>query len=234
MDLFPRKARILLGVFLLAAPLPVYAGSVTVPGATGGGLFSVHVKSMKEARFRTTVRQKYDFSCGSAALATLLTYHYEDPVREQEVFDKMFDDGDKEKIRKDGFSMLDMKTFLEGRGYTADGYKATLDQLAAVGVPAITLINVNGYKHFVVIKGVSSAGVAVGDPSIGGRVIPRSEFEAMWNAPLFLIRTNKTVAASHFNRKQDWHVKEKSPLGMALTAGDLATTTFLVQGRNGL
>ncbi len=232
MNLFSCLARTLLGVFLLATPLVAQAGSVLVPGASGGG-FPVRVTSMKEARFRTTVRQQYDFSCGSAALATLLTYHYEDPVREQEVFEKMFDIGNKEKIRKDGFSMLDMKNFLEKRGYTADGYKATLDQLAAVGVPAITLLNMKGYKHFVVIKGVAKTEVLVGDPSTGARVIPRDEFDAMWNAPLFLIRSNKNVAASYFNRKEDWHVKEKAPLGMALTAGDLATVTLLVPGRAG-
>ncbi len=34
------------------------------------------VVSVKEARFTTTQRQQFDFSCGSAAVATLLTHHY--------------------------------------------------------------------------------------------------------------------------------------------------------------
>src|ERR1700687_4649214 len=44
---------------------PAEAGYVVVPGASSGS-FNVKVTSMKEAHFRTTVRQQYGFSCGSA------------------------------------------------------------------------------------------------------------------------------------------------------------------------
>ncbi len=57
------------------------AASVSVPGAQGQGI-SLRLTSLKEARFRNTIRQKYDFSCGSAAVATLLTYQYGYPVNE--------------------------------------------------------------------------------------------------------------------------------------------------------
>ncbi|MGB3398737.1 MAG: C39 family peptidase [Candidatus Deferrimicrobiaceae bacterium] len=233
MTFIPSMTRIALGVVLLAVPSLAQAGSVLVPGLTGGNM-QIRVTSMKEAHFRSTIRQKYDFSCGSASLATLLTFHYEDPISEQDVFDDMFNAGDKEKIRKEGFSLLDMKKYLESRGYTADGYKATLDKLAAVGVPAITLLNMKGFKHFVVIKGVAKTEVLVGDPSAGAKVIPRDEFETMWNGILFLIRSNKNIAANYFNRKKDWRVKEKSPLGMALNPSDLANITLLAPGRAGL
>jgi predicted double-glycine peptidase len=230
---FSHVARIFLAVAVTAAPSAGLAGSVTVPGIAGGPV-RVKVQSMKEARFRSTIRQKFDYSCGSAALATLLTYHYEDPVSEQDVFEEMFLAGDKAKIRKDGFSLLDMKKYLEGRGYTADGYKVGLDQLAAVGIPAITLLNLKGYRHFVVVKGVTKTDVLVGDPSLGGRVIPRDEFQSVWNGILFLIRSNKDVASGYFNRKRDWRVTEKAPLGMALAPGDLSTVTLLAPGRAGM
>ena len=204
-----------------------------LPGVTGGNL-QIHVRSMKDAHFRSTVKHKYDFSCGSAALATLLTYHYEDPVREEEVFDEMFSVGNKEKIRKEGFSMLDMKNFLDQRGYNADGYKATLDQLAVVGVPAITLINIKGYKHFVVVKGVTTKEVLVGDPALGAKIYPRAEFEPMWNGILFLIRSNRNLASNHFNKVREWRINEQAPLGAALTPSDLANTTLLAPGRAGL
>ncbi|RYF14189.1 MAG: peptidase C39, partial [Oxalobacteraceae bacterium] len=41
--------------------------------------FTAPVTSLIGRRFETVVRQQYDFSCGSAALATLLRYHYDDP-----------------------------------------------------------------------------------------------------------------------------------------------------------
>ncbi len=233
MNPYPSMAAVTLSLALLAIPALSQAGSVMLPGVTGGNLH-VNVRSMKESHFRNTVKQKYDFSCGSAALATLLTYHYEDPVREQEVFDEMYNAGDKEKIKKEGFSMLDMRNFLEERGYSADGYKATLDQLAAVGVPAITLINIKGFKHFVVIKGVTTKEVLVGDPAMGSKIHPRAEFETMWNGVLFLIRSNRNLAYDNFNQKREWQTKERAPLGVALTHSDLANTTLLAPGRAGL
>src|SRR3546814_13412897 len=60
--------------------------------------------------FRSVIRQRYDFSCGSAALATLLTYHYGAPTSEAMPFRAMWEKGDREAIRKVGFSMLDMRS----------------------------------------------------------------------------------------------------------------------------
>ncbi|WP_236021970.1 C39 family peptidase [Geomesophilobacter sediminis] len=182
---------------------------------------------MKEARFRSTIQQQFDFSCGSAALATLLTYHYEHPVTEQEVFDAMFEKGNQEKIRAQGFSLLDIKNYLEAHGFSAGGYQANLDKLASLGVPAIVLININGYKHFVVVKGVSASEVLLSDPAAGSRSMPRKDFEAMWNGLLFLVRNNKDLGNRHFNVKNEWLVREKAPLGAGLTNTELDNVTFL-------
>lgn len=222
------------GAFFILLPFlfvisPVQAGTVMVPGVTGGA-FMVKVTSIKEARFRTTIHQQYDFSCGSAALATLLTYNYEEPVTEQEVFKSMFDKGDKEKIRKEGFSLLDMKNYLEANGYKAAGYKTTLDRLSQIGVPAIVLINIRGYKHFVVLKGVSAKTVLVSDPAAGAKIILRGDFESTWNGLIFIILNKKNVAKTHFNRDQEWHVKEKAPLGLALNPSELASVSLMLPG----
>src|SRR5690606_12380707 len=107
----------------------------------------VKVTSYKEARFQTVLKQEHDFSCGSAALASLLSFHYQDPVSEQQVFEAMFAAGDQERIRRQGFSLLDMRKYLSGRGYKADGFRIALDLLAdKASVPAIVLINTNGYR----------------------------------------------------------------------------------------
>lgn len=204
-------------LFLLTAH-SADAGYVVVPGA-GSGTVNVKVASIKERHFRTTVRQQYDFSCGSAVLATLLTFHYEFPVSEQEVFKEMYTKGDKDKINREGFSLLDIKKYLERHGYKADGFRITLDELKKLGVPAIVLITHNGFRHFVVVKGVSGKDVLVGDPTFGSRVIDRPEFEKMWNKIIFLVRNRKDVAVKHFNTKEEWHVREEAPLATASTLG---------------
>jgi len=127
--------------YLLLA-LPAFssnAGSINVNGIAGGGNYDVPMTTFLELRFKTVYKQQYDFSCGSAALASLLTFHYDDPVTEQSVFVDMYQKGDQKKIQKLGFSLLDIKLYLERRGYRADGFKINLDQLVTANAPAMTI-----------------------------------------------------------------------------------------------
>jgi len=201
-------SRILAGILLLTACCLARvreggAGTILAPAAFLGPV-AVKVTSLKELKFGRTVQQRYDFSCGSAALATLLTYHYEDRVQESDIFMAMYNAGDKDKIRREGFSLLDMKNYLQRRGYESDGYKISLDKVRQVGVPALVLISLHGYKHFVVLKGVTARTVLLGDPALGARVMTRKEFEASWNGLVFLVRSHKEVAVRHFNQAAEW------------------------------
>ena len=205
-------------VMFFSAAVRVQAAPVAIPGVAGGG-FTVNVTSKKESQFRSTMRQRYDYSCGSAALVTLLSSGYEDAVSEGAVFSKMYEKGNKEKIQRDGFSLLDMKGYLESEGYQADGFRITLDKLAELGVPAITVLDLKGYKHFVVVKGLTEKEVLVSDPAVGTTVMPRPHFEAMWNGILFLIRNRKNVAMNYFNLKDDWQVRTKAPIGNGTAMG---------------
>jgi hypothetical protein len=52
----------------------------------------------------------------------------------------------------------------------------------------------------------------------------------MWNGILFLIRNRKNVAVNYFNRKQDWQVRTKAPIGTAMGASELSSmTNFLAR-----
>ena len=82
-----------------------HAGTVLVPGPAGD--VPVSVTSFQNQRFSAVFQQEYDFSCGSAALASLLSFHYGDEVSEQEVFQGMWTLADQDKVRQQGFSMLD-------------------------------------------------------------------------------------------------------------------------------
>src|SRR5215475_14041962 len=210
----------------------VVAGSAAAVSAgeldyTLDGSFKVHVVSMREARFQTIILQKYDYSCGSAALASLLTYHYERPTTEEEVFKAMFAAGDQEKIRREGFSLLDMKSYLGQVGLVADGFKVTLDRLAQLGVPVITLINTGGYRHFVVIKGMDKDEIVLGDPAQGVIVAKKTRFQAVWSGIALIIRNEATRGKQNFNLAQDWRVRQKAPFGTALTRDSLADFTLL-------
>lgn len=207
---------IVLAVLMGIGPAPLaHAATMEVRGPQDGG-FNLHVTSVKEARFTTTRRQQYDFSCGSAALATLLTNHYGEPVDEKVVFAQMFEHGNQAKIRKEGFSMLDMKHFLETRGYKSDGFELPVDKLASEGVPAIVLLSERGYRHFVVVKGLARGRVLLGDPAMGTRAMSMQRFQKLWvNHILFVIYNRREMA--RFNQPADWHVAPGAPLDQAIT-----------------
>lgn len=201
-----------IGVALLlacASAGPVMAGSLEVraPGAS----YAMRVTSLKEARFRTTIPQRYDFSCGSAATATLLTYHFGHPVTEADVFKAMFATGDQAKIRKEGFSLLDMRRYLASLGYQADGFELPLEKLIEEDVPAIVLLNDRGYRHFVVVKGMRDGRVLLGDPARGTRAMSREKFESLWdNRVLFVVHNRRDLA--QFNQDRDWRTAPAAPL----------------------
>lgn len=224
-------SRIAFSIFVAACSTFVSAARADTAQilAPSGSSYAVPVTTMKGARFAATLHQQYDFSCGSAAVATLLTHHYGRKVDEAEVFRFMFERGDQAKIRREGFSMLDMKFYLDALGFRAEGVQATLDQLASVGIPAIALIKENGYMHFVVVKGVRGRRVVIGDPALGTRVLDRAVFETYWTNHILLV-INSAMTQARFNRDEDWRVRPAAPLADA--AGGPRDADMMLLRRN--
>ncbi len=217
----------------LVAPRVATAGDVSIYAGVGGASYSVPTVTIREARFKHVIRQQYDFSCGSAAVATLLTFHYGRKIGEKEVFQKMWAVGDQKKIRRQGFSLLDMKRFLKNNGYRADGFRVSLDVVERVGVPAIVLINLRGYRHFVVVKGIGEGRILVGDPAAGTKVYKREDLEKVMDSEvIFLIRNKGKIARANFNKEEEWAVHPGGPGREALDRATLDTFTTLPGGPN--
>jgi len=212
-------------IALLILACSAHAADLPAPS----GSYTLHVTSLKEARFRSTVHQQFDFSCGSAAVATLLSYHYHTPVSEEQVFNAMYAQGDQQKIQREGFSLLDMKRYLAQQGFLADGYVQPLHKLAEAGFPAIVRLVENGYLHFVVIKGVDEQRVLIGDPSGGTRAMRREAFEAAWPDRLLFVIHNWD-GKPLFNQASDWSVAPRAPLGEAVNRSSLTDITLPKNG----
>jgi predicted double-glycine peptidase len=207
-------------------------GGVQLVGFAGGGngVYALPVDSLRQVRFGTVVRQHQDWSCGSAAVATLLTYHYNHPVSEAEALEAMFARGNQARIRREGFSLLDMKIYLESLGYQANGFETSLDRLARVRVPAIVIVNDQGYNHFVVVKGLRHDSVLLGDPAKGNRVVSRPAFEAMWENRIVFVITSRREGVA-FNFSEDWRFMA-APLGEAVSRDSLGAMLLTRAGPN--
>ncbi len=143
------------------------------------------VASLIEIRERNVVIQNWDLSCGAAALATILNYQHGDPVSEREIATRLMSrseylDNPMLVTLRQGFSLLDLKRFVDGRGYNGVGLgQLTLEHLVA-RAPMIVPINVYGYQHFVVFRGTLGNRVLLADPAFGNRTMVRSDFENAW------------------------------------------------------
>lgn len=178
------------GVMIMLATLlatahaaPVEFGGV-LPGA---GVVTKNVVSMHERQYSDVTRQTTDYSCGAAALATILKYAYNWPVTENEVVKLMLEVSNPKLVRERGFSMLDMKNFLQTIAMRGRGYRVRYPLLERVRIPTIVLLNIRGYRHFVVLKQATPNKVYLADPVLGNRVMSRAEFEKGWNGIILAV-----------------------------------------------
>lgn len=155
-----------------------------VPGMPTAG---VRVKSMRDLRYQNMVQQETDFTCGAAALATVLQQMFGRATSEREIVDDMLRHTDPEVARQRGFSLLDMKKYLERVGLRGRGYRIDINTLLTVKIPVIALYTTRGYAHFVVVKRVAAGMVYLADPALGHRQMYLDEFVQGWNGVVFAV-----------------------------------------------
>ncbi len=168
------------------------AGSVTASDAppmqtdTAGLRLRKRVTTFKEFKERRVVKQRYDFSCGAAALATILQGYYGLPVAEEGIVAYIIHKrGEEEAIRrykeKKGFSLLDLKLAATSIRFRCSAYsEMTLADLVAVNGPVIVPIRVRGYDHFVVFRGLAGDRVYYTDPVAGNLTMKAANFTSVW------------------------------------------------------
>ncbi|TGN41394.1 C39 family peptidase [Marinobacter confluentis] len=146
------------------------------------------VEPLVEQKFRNIVRQAYDYSCGSAALTTVLNFYLGRSLGERQVMEGLLHYGESERIvERRAFSMLDMKRLVTALGYPAGGFRATIDDLIDLDHPAIVPINHAGFKHFVVLRTIREGRVFIADPAVGNISFTLAQFEEKWDDNVLFI-----------------------------------------------
>lgn len=165
---------------ILASSMLAFSSATAGEGGSRGP-----VRSLLEIRQDKVVIQRWDLSCGAAALATVLTYQHGDGVPEKTIAERMLQRTNPLRVRvRGGFSLLDLKRYVETRGYRGTGYRElVLDDLVAMG-PTIVPVSFKGYDHFVVFRGVQDGRVLLADPAFGNRIVTVSAFEKAWKGGL--------------------------------------------------
>ncbi|WP_426687909.1 C39 family peptidase [Rhodanobacter ginsengiterrae] len=192
----------------------LHAADVRFAGVLpNGALYSGPVESMHEGRFRNMVRQHTDYSCGAAALATILRYAYHLNVDETQVIQGMMGVADTELVRQRGFSMLDIKHYVESLGMRGRGYRVDEARLRSLRVPGLVLMDIRGFRHFVVLKQVRGDTVELADPMLGNRQMSVTDFVKTWPSRAIFV-----VIGNDFDRNTALLQPTRQPSARALFA----------------
>jgi predicted double-glycine peptidase len=166
-----------------------YAAEVPLTGVVPGmGTYSKPIQSIRERKFEHVIQQRTDFSCGAASLASLLKYAYDrQEITEQKVLIGMLEHADLALVQEQGFSLLNMKRYLQSQGLRGRGYKVGEAEMSLLKIPAIVLLNDSGYSHFVVFRRYDGGEVYLGDPALGNRIMTMAEFNQKWSGVVFVV-----------------------------------------------
>jgi uncharacterized protein len=178
------------GVFLCAASLYGCAAQMSdfkvseMPLKTGLVRTKQPVRSWKQLRDQNIIIQKFDYSCGAGALATLMRYYFGDDVGEDEILLSILGSMSDEDVRdreKNGLSLLDLKRCAEQRGYQAVGVKLNYASLPKLKGPVLIHLEREDYKHFAVLKGTRGDRIYLADPSRGNIRMSVDRFAKEWS-----------------------------------------------------
>ena len=165
----------------------------------------VNVEPLVRQKFRNVVRQAYDYSCGSAALTTLLDFYLGRNFQERQVMEGLLRFGETERIvQRRGFSLLDMKRLVTALGHPSGGFKAEAKDLLELDHPAIVPIEYAGFKHFVVLRTVYEGRAYIADPALGNISFTLDRFLQVWdNNVLFIVFPNGHKPASGLELREE-------------------------------
>lgn len=203
---------------VVISPL-TYSADIAFSGIVPGSPIKKNVISMREQRYVNLVKQDTDFSCGAAALATILKYAYDRDVTEESVLRGLLEVSDAETVRKKGFSLLDIKRYTQSIGFRGRGYKVNPEKIKVIKIPTIMLVDIRGYKHFVVFKAYRDGKVYLADPALGNKIISFEEFTSIWSGVVF------AVIGKNFNRNTVLLQPEEPVTARGLARAHIPPTT---------
>lgn len=141
-----------------------------------------HPVPYRDLRYEWVVGQTDWYTCGPAAVATLLTHYYGIAITEAEALELaegfMRTQGLEPGPRR-GINALALKRTLEAKGIPTKGFRVRpeglADYFARGGLPVIVHLT-EPQKHFVVAVGMVGDQIVLADPSWGRTLIPFTVF----------------------------------------------------------
>lgn len=163
--------------------------------AQGPGLGQVseephRFQTWKDRLYENMVRQRTDFNCGAASLATISNFYFARPIPEEQFLDAIratyTPEAWKERER-DGLTMLDLRHAAQHLGFAAQGVRMTLEALASLRGPVIVHLDKKVIQHFSVLRGIRDGRAYLADPISGNIRVSLYRFAEQWTRYALLV-----------------------------------------------
>jgi predicted double-glycine peptidase len=124
-------------------------------------------------RDKDIIKQSLDYSCGAAALATLIQHYFLKDTSEQEILELMGKGNERT-------TFSELQEVLPKLGFKSAGFEVEWRALVALKTPVIVYINHFDEGHFAVLRGIDDTHVWLADPSQGNTIYSKNNFLDLW------------------------------------------------------
>lgn len=127
------------------------------------------------------VRQRGDYDCGPAALATLMAAQSGTDLDPTTLMAGLgVSEVETKRIRDEGFSLEQLARFAKDAGANPQVIRISAASLSTVRLPVLVYLQLPTGPHFSLLTGLAGHHVALADPSQGRLIWTREDFLSAW------------------------------------------------------
>lgn len=148
------------------------------------------LKSAYELKWENITPQEYDYTCGAAALSTLIYGYFGEYISESKIINQLINnlnEKDIDIVKKQGFNMLHLKYVAEYFGYDAVGVKIDINTLYRLKGPVIIVLQTSNGNHYVVFKNIVKDRVFIADSINGNYIMTTSYLSSVWDGTALIL-----------------------------------------------
>ncbi len=141
------------------------------------------------------VMQKFDYSCGSASLATLMNY-FKKGILEKDILNsikKSVSKKEYQQILDEGLSLKNLRDAAEGMGFKATGLAIKPNDLYQANIPILVFLKKKMLNHFTVFTAYHNGVIHIKDPVLGHQLLSEEEFEKMYQGKALFVNFNNQL-----------------------------------------
>lgn len=129
----------------------------------------------------TLTRQQAEFDCGSAALATLLSFYTDRAVEPDHLIrSRSFTTDEWQRVRREGFSLSQLADMAAALKAEPSVTRLPSRALSSVPLPVLVYLRLPTGPHFSVLTGIAGRRVTLADPTQGALMWTLNQFLRAW------------------------------------------------------